>query len=644
MFHIISQYCSSQDAFTYKKQPEEPQKLLLSRIDLDLPKLKEITICTDNDTLIGYKLLEYYRLRTSIKHPIERNLRSKALGKTASEKDIEIANDALNHVFVGQSSYARFFCGKDIKWDYQPVADKEWVWQLNRMPSWNSMGRVYWHTGDERYAKEWGEQLCDWVRKNPNDENHQYAWRSIEAGIRGYSWIELYQRFIDSPSFTPQLLVTFLNSLYDHASYLMTKYSSLSNWALMEAEGLATIAIMFPEFKDAQKWKSEAIRRLNNEINLQVYPDGHQRELAIGYHIGSIDWFLRTYELAKMNGIENVFPPSYIRTIERMCEIPLKISHPDGRNAQFGDAFTGMSGQYKERFKKWANLFQRDDFLYLGTDGKKGVAPDSTSFCLPYSGLYSMRSEWNKNAICLVLKCGPDGGWHCHPDNGTFELSAGGRILMPDAGCYIYSGNPENRAWFRQTKVHQTLTLNDENLNYKPKLIYWNTNDSLDILVIENKSYENLVHRRAVFFVNKRYFIIVDEADGSALGDVAIHFQLSPSKTVMNKKNFSFRSDFNEGWNVFVRTNPQEGLEFIEEEGQVSFEYTIKESRPAFAYKIAKRNPNKNIHFITLVIPYNSTIPDIKIQSSINSIDDIATSLQLKVMEENVAKEIGYKL
>lgn len=645
MFHIGYQHCCrSQDTFLCKNQLCESQKLLLSRIDLDLPQLKEIKKIGGNDTSSSYRLLDYYRSRTEIKHPIDRNLRFKTLGKTASEKDIEIANDALNHIFVGQPSYPRFFCGKDIKWDYQPVADKEWVWQLNRMPSWNSMGRVYWHTGDERYAKEWGEQLCDWVRKNPNDENHKYAWRSIEAGIRGYSWIELYQRFIDSPSFTPQILVTFLNSLYDHASYLMTKYSSLSNWALMEAEGLATIAIMFPEFKDAEKWKSEAIRRLNNEIKLQVYPDGHQRELAIGYHMGCIDWFLRTYELAKMNGIENAFPPSYIRTIEKMCEVPMKLCHPDGRNAQFGDAHTGIAGQYKNRFKKWAELFQRNDFLYLATDGEKGTKPDSTAFSLPYSGLYSMRSGWNKNAICLVLKCGPDGGWHCQPDNGTFELSAGGRILMPDAGCYIYSGDSVNRAWFRQTKVHQTLTLNDENLNYKPKLIYCNATDSLDILVIENKSYENLVHRRAVFFVNKRYFIIVDEADGSALGDVAIHFQLAPGKAVMNKKDFSFRSDFNEGWNVFIRTNVQEGLELIEEEGQVSFEYTIKESRPAFAYKIAKRNPNKNIHFLTLVIPYNSTIPDIKIQSSINSIDDIATSLQLKVMEENVAKEIGYKL
>lgn len=644
MFYVGSQYfCGSQDAFIYKNQPEESLKLLLSRIDLDLPQLREIKICAD-DTTAGYRLLDYYRSRTAIKHPINRNLRFEALGRTASDKDIEIANDALNHVFVGQPSYPRFFCGQDIEWNYRPVPDNEWVWQLNRMYFWNAMGRVYWHTRDEKYAIEWGKQLIDWVKKNPNDEDHKYAWRSIEAGIRGYRWIELYQWFIDSPSFTPQILVTFLNSLYDHASYLMTKYTSLSNWALMEAEGLVTIAIMFPEFKDAKKWKSEAIRRLNNEINLQVYPDGHQRELTMGYHMGSIEWFLRTYELAKMNGIENAFPPSYIRTIEKMCEVPLKLCHPDGRNAQFGDAFTGRPGQYKNQLKKWSDLFQRDDFLFLSTDGKKGAPPDNTAFLFPYSGLYSMRSNWDKNAIYLVLKCGPNGGWHCHPDNGTFELYAGGRILMPDAGCYIYSGDQKNRSWFRQTKVHQTLTLDDKNSNYEPKLIYWNRSDSLDILVVENKSYENLTHRRAVFFVDKRYFVIVDEAEGSALGDIAIHFQLAPGKAVMNKNDFSIRSDFEEGWNVFVRTIYQEGLEFIEEEGQVSFEYTIKEPRPAFAYQITKKDPNKYIHFLTLVIPYDSSIPDIKIQSSINSIDDIATSLQLKVMEENVAKEIGYKL
>ena len=173
--------------------------------------------------------------------------------------------------------------------------------RLNRMRFWQAMALAYWDTGDEKYAKEWCSQLVDWVRKNPKDKEHDYAWRSIEAGIRGFNWTGLFQRFFDSPEFTQEVLTAFLNSCNDHASYLMTQYRKGSNWALMEAEGLAFIAITFPEFRDSEKWKDEAIRRLNIEITNQVYPDGQQRELAMSYNIDCIEDFTRTYELAIMN-------------------------------------------------------------------------------------------------------------------------------------------------------------------------------------------------------------------------------------------------------------------------------------------------------------------------------------------------------
>src|SRR5690606_39100387 len=133
----------------------------------------------------------------------------------------------------------------------------------------------------------------------------------------------------------------FLNSCYDHASYLMTKYRKGSNWGLMEAEGMSFIAMLFPEFSDATTWRTEGISRLNAEIDNQVLPDGHQRELAIGYHTGCIGWFKRTLDLASMNGLTNVFPDRYSRTIEKMCEVPFKLGMPDGTTAQFGDSWQG---------------------------------------------------------------------------------------------------------------------------------------------------------------------------------------------------------------------------------------------------------------------------------------------------------------
>ncbi|MBK6284150.1 MAG: heparinase II/III-family protein [Draconibacterium sp.] len=254
-----------------------------------------------------------------------------------------------------------------------------------------------------------------------------------------------------------------------------------------------------------------------------------------------------------------------------------------------------------------------------------------------------MKSAWDKNVISLVLKCGPDGGGHCQPDNGTFELYAGGRNLMPDAGSYIYSGDPENRAWFRQTKVHQTLTLNGENLVYAPKLLLWQPGENLDLLVVENQSYKNLAHRRSVFFVDKRYFVIVDEAKGTDTGDIDIHFQLAVGDAIFNKDSFSVHSNFSEDWNVFVQTQKQKGLELIEEKGQVSFEYTKREPRPAFSFRIKKEKENANVRFVTIVVPYQGKQPNINVEVIENK-EPGSSKLQLEINEDNVKKVIEYSL
>jgi heparan-sulfate lyase len=213
---------------------------------------------------------------------------------------------------------------------------------------------------------------------------------------------------------------------------------------------------------------------------------------------------------------------------------------------------------------------------------------------------------------------------------------------MPDAGSYIYSGDLEGRRWFRQTKVHQTLTLNGENSKYAPKLLLWQPGENLDILVVENQSYQNLAHRRSVFFVDKRYFVIVDEAIGNASGDIDIHFQLAPGggDAVFNRGNLSATSDFKEGWNVLVKTIPQSGIELLEEEGQVSFLYTKKEPRPAFCYRLKKSDEREKLHFVTLVIPFEKEAPKIKItRTAIES-----GKMEIEISENGKQKIIGYKM
>ena len=619
--------------------------LLLSRLDLTKPGLEEVNATSAEPYLAIKSLLGYYKARTSVQHWVDRALKNEVFGKFnyVSSSAVNRANRAMLHQFKGHNAYPFHDYGPDIDWGYNPTSDREWVWQLHRMGFWVNMGAVYWHTGDERFAREWAYQLEDWVRKNPNDNAHAYAWRSIEAGLRATNLSNIFQYFIDSPSFTPEVLVTFLNSCYEHCTYLMTRYTSGSNWALMEAGGLSHLALLFPEFKSSESWITESGRRLNIEITQQVHTDGFHKEVTFGYHIGAINNFNKTLDLTHINGLEHLFPESYRILVEKMCEAVMTMGFPDGTFSMFGDSYKRGAGALWPELKLWAKRYNRPDFLYVATEGREGVANSETAFAYKESGLYSMRSGWDKDAIFFALICSADGGMHTQPDNGTFELYAGGQTLMPDAGFYVYDGDPVNREWFRQAKVHQTLTLNEANSRYAPKHLLWQTGENLDVLVVENASYTNLTHRRAVFFVDKAYFVIVDEAIGAGTGNVDIHFQLMPGTESLDIPNLTGRTMFGSGWNVQVKNVISDGATMEEEEGQVSYAYLQKESRPAFRYRVSKTTAAGK-RFVTIVVPYNgNNPPEINVELLGNPAIG-SDKVDLRVTKNGSSREIGYDL
>ncbi|MCK4623801.1 MAG: heparinase II/III family protein [Phycisphaerae bacterium] len=619
----------------------QSMKILLKRLDLDRPGLEKVKASAADPAKAAKELLAYYRARKSVKHFIDRTDRVKSRGKYASAGNMKTADNALKHIFVSFSAYPPHFCGKDIDWSSSPVPDIEWLVHLHQMNWWPRMAKAYWHTGDEKYAREWCFQLADWVRKNPRDRKHHYAWRRIEAGGRGISWTGIFQHFLDSPSFTPDVLVIFLNSCHDHASYLTQEQFTPNNHGQTEALGVEFLAITFPEFKEAKKWRDKALEHMKAETKRQVRDDGHQVEQTLGYHTGCLGRFARAYEFARINGLGGAFGDQYHRRMEKMAEVLMKLGFPDGTSAQFGD--TSSSVNVRRSLKKWAGVFGRKDFLYVATAGKEGTKPKQTAYALTDSGFYSMRSGWDENAVCLVLKCGPGPYWHCQRDNGTFELFAGGRRLTPDSGTYIYSGDPAGRAWFRQTRVHQTLTLDGKNSAYKPALRLWKPGKDLDVLVVENGSYKNLTHRRAVMFVKKKFFVLVDEAIGKAEGNVDLHFQLAPSQVVFDRALPSVRTDCKKGSNVLIRGLAQEAMVLRKEKGQVSFKYGEKQPRPAFRFRINKTSGTAAVRFVTLVVPYEGTCPETKV-SLVGSPAPGAGRIELDVTIGTVTARIGYDL
>ena len=437
-----------------------------------------------------------------------------------------------------------------------------------------------------------------------------------------------------------------MNSCHDHAEYLSSGRSfRRGNWGLMEAEGTAFIAFLFPEMKEATSWRRKALAHLASDIRKQVRPDGHQIEQCLNYHGGCIRWFSRTAELARMNGVEGAFPDDFWRRLEKMCEVYVKLGLPDGSSAQFGD--TSSPVRWRRMLRKWADFFGRQDLLYCASGGKEGEAPEETAFALEPSGFYSMRSGWEDGATCLVLKCGADGGWHCQPDNGTFELFAGARRLMPDSGTYIYHGDAKAqaaRAWFRRTKVHQTMTLDGRDSAYAARLVQWKPGGDVDTLVVENGSYEGLTHRRAVLFVRKEFFLFVDDALGPAAGEVDLHFQLAPGAPVVSKTHMSFRTSFEKGANVLVKALKQPGMSLEEEEGWVSYHYGKRSRRPGYSFRMTKGEGTKGLRFVTLVVPWEGKRPPAAQVSVVGDPAPGARKAEFNVRVAGVSARVGYDL
>ncbi|MEA9414149.1 heparin-sulfate lyase HepC [Flavobacterium sp. PL02] len=594
-------------------------------INLDskgLEKVKALVVSKKYEDAAA-ALLKYYRTRTGVKsldfNPADKE---KLAGKKVNANTLELANNILLHKFKPHKGYPAYDYGKDINWQYRPVQDQLVTTFLHRTAFWEPLGIVYNSTGDEKYAQEWVLEVRDWIKKNkqgayPDDKD--YAWKAFVVSFRLNHWSGYFNMFLDSSNFTPAFLMEFLNSYNEQANYVMANYTDIGNHRLYEALHLMYAGSSFPELKQAITWRKSGIEVLNEEIKKQVLPDGVQFELSPSYHIGSIKIFLDALQIAQLNGAENEFPESYRNLVEKMILAVGKYSFPDYTFPLYGNSFLTNKTMMLKNYEKWAKAFpQNEQIKYYATDGKSGKQPDYLSSSLPNAGFYAFRNGWDLAATIMQIKVGPPAEFHSHPDNGNFVLWIKGLDFTPDSGSFIYAnvGNQENskRDWYRSTKAHQTLTIDNKNIINDAKVIKWQPDGNLQQLSYINPSYKDLDHQRSFLFIDKTFFVIIDRAIGSATGNLGIHYNLKEdSKATLNTSNNSIITNYNDGNNLLIQVLDKDKVSLKEESGFVSYQYQKETSRPAFVFEKNKSDTTTQ-GFISILYPYSgTTAPVVKI-------------------------------
>ncbi len=585
-------------------------KEILSKLDLDRPGLEAVKakhLAGDRAGALE-ALLEYYRK----KYPLPKR------GGQASRSDVQTADDITRHVFKW-GPYEKADYGPEMNWQWDPAGDIEWVAAVYRFYWAKPLQKAYLATRDEKYAEAFVELASDWIAKHPLQDRKKthyvytrwrgFVWLDIQTGIRADCISGAFPAMVHAKAFTPEFLGVLLTSLYDHqVKTEKLPMGRIHNKAVFEQRGFVHVLATVPELADSRRWMELALKRTRENFLAQTTPDGVQREWSFGYNCAVLSDAVGIMRRAEAMGV--AVPADYRDRVRKMYDYLFAIATPELAGPMFGDASRSINvPKERNRLRLYRTLLEASTLL----DDPKYAArakldranlPQQKSYAFLDAGTYVMRDDWGPEQIYFALHCPPPGiSGHDQNDNGTFELCAYGRWLMPDSGFYTYGHDPVGRAWHRQTRVHQTLTLEGKNAKINGKQLLWHTSPELDALTVSNESYKGLVHRRTVWFVEKKFFVLLDEAIGQVPGKLELHFQLAPGEARIDTKEHWATTTFDDA-NVLVWADPKAPLSMHEAEGWFAWGYGHRKPRPAFCYRHDGPAPAA---FLTVLFPYRGT-------------------------------------
>jgi hypothetical protein len=426
-----------------------------------------------------------------------------------------------------------------IDWSHNAMTEGEsatieWNAQFNRHFHFKPLVDAYWQTGQEKYAREVVEQMVAWIEDCPillwgsGNSPYHHAWETLNTAIRvGDTWPDALYRIMDSPALTDEALVMILKSLVEQTEH-MVRWPSTANWLTAESLGVLSTGVLYPEFQRAPQWREIALERLYGQLDTEVYPDGLQIELALGYNNWVLRQFANVLKLTRLNGLQEEVPADFQQRLESMYNYQLYAMAPDGRVPGLNDSWhadaAGMLAEGLEYFPS------RLDWQWGATRGQEGRRPPPDSVDFPYTGHYVMRSGWDPGDLYLLFDAGPFGAGHQHEDKLGLLAYAYGRHLLTEGGVYMYDASRWRR-YVLSTRAHNTVRVDglDQHSRgvrasyvlphpFQPLPNPWVATPDWDFVqgvyehgYGEGKSQQAAVtHTRSILFVKPTYWIVTD--------------------------------------------------------------------------------------------------------------------------------------
>jgi len=436
------------------------------------------------------------------------------------------------------------------------------IWEPNRFWFVYALVRAYWRSGDERYADIFWKLVESWQMHNPPQLG--LNWKcGQEVTFRVMAWCFGLYGFLDAKVTSPGRVQTLIQMIAVSGQRIEANMgyalSQKNNHGISEGVGLWTIALLFPEFHRAKKWRElgrQVLERLGKEL---IYNDGSFAQHSVNYHrlmLHDYLWALRLGDLQDQplsselkERVAKAGALLYQIQDEKTGRVPY-YGQNDGalvlplNNCDYQDFRPVI--QATHYYCTSSRCYQPgpwdEDLLWLfGSDALKAPAepPQRIDVKAEIGGYYTLRS---KSGFAFV-RCASFRHRPGQADMLQVDLWWRGQNIAVDAGTYSYnSPTPWNNP-LANSAYHNTVTVDGvDQMNRFGKFLWlpWlhsrvrsfqrSSGGSLTYWEGEHNGYRRLkpqvTHRRGILRIGDKGWLVLDALDSTAKHNYRLHWLL----------------------------------------------------------------------------------------------------------------------
>lgn len=365
-----------------------------------------------------------------------------------------------------------------IDWNNHQNDDPEWCFMLNRMDYLDHLLLASLLTGDIAYADKAKEYILNWIAAHPTIASEPST-RTLDTGIRVMNWMEALPYLSMLHVLTEDELTRITDSMLAQMQYLKENYLpkyKTSNWGSIQTCAIVSVLPFLRADFQTDPLYQWALNEMTLQFSIQVYPDGMHWEQSTMYHIEVLNYGMKAVHYM---GLHLQPCPSVVK--EQVYALAKALAGqlmPSGEIETFGDSDRVCA---RDVLSRAALLFDDPTFRFVGLDELDpeslyvlGVpaaqryatlpasAPQSMHYDGEDSGMYTLRSSWDKDASFTMFTNGSLGSGHGHSDNLHLSVCYQGDPVLIDSGRFTYREDHPLRVQLKGMAAHNGVMIDDK--------------------------------------------------------------------------------------------------------------------------------------------------------------------------------------